>query len=64
MWDPLRLGPESVQTYLQKASEMLSKPVSNIEAAALKYLDLKDYNHITALYEIMRNPHEIDQLVR
>lgn len=64
MWDPTRLGPESVKTYLQKASEILGKQVLHIEAAALKYLDLKDYNHITALYEIMKNPSEIDKLIK
>ena len=64
MWDPNRLGSDSVQMYLQKASEILGKKLMQIESAALKYLDLKEYNHITALYEIMKNPIEINMLIK
>jgi hypothetical protein len=78
MWDPSRITPEQVDAYLIKSVELFRCGIQRYgkdeiqlkkhnlglsEDVALKYLMMKDYNVIEALYSIQQNPNEIKQEV-
>lgn len=65
MWDPDRLSPREVDSYLESARQAWPHHIYNfVEEAALCYLAMKDYSCDLAINSMVENIDEVLILVR